>query len=386
MTNQVFREANRDRAEPSRGGHVFQKVRVSPSSKVDVHPRLWSIILAGGNGDRLSALVRQWTGRPIPKQYCAFVGTRSMLQHTLDRAVGLGRREHQLTVIAKSHQVYAQFQLADRPRDTVIVQPANRDTLPGVFLPLTYVYARDAQAMVVIYPSDHFIYPEKGFAEWIAGAVYAAEEHSDRISLIGVMADSLVLEYGWISPGALLWRKGEYSLHTVKHFSEKPSLADAAVLLASGCLWNTMIVVAKVQTLWELGWQHSPETMRLFERLKDAVGTSCEAGVLDSIYEVMPERNFSADLLTPAARQVGVIPMDGILWSDWGRAERIAETLCRIGRHPNFPMMLAGRDHWPARSLRQNNPVRSLQAMVEERRRPDMRYPMEVKDVRQPKW
>jgi hypothetical protein len=32
-----------------------------------------------------------------------------------------------------------------------------------------------------------------------------------------------------------------------------------------------------------------------------------------------------------------VIPMKGILWSDWGRAERIAETLRCIGKQPNFP-------------------------------------------------
>jgi hypothetical protein len=28
----------------------------------------------------------------------------------------------------------------------------------------------------------------------------------------------------------------------------------------------------------------------------------------------------------------------GVLWSDWGRPERIAETLRRIGRPPSFPL------------------------------------------------
>ena len=48
--------------------------------------QLWSIILAGGEGSRVSTFVHRWLGRPTPKQYCAFVGTRSMFQHTLDRA------------------------------------------------------------------------------------------------------------------------------------------------------------------------------------------------------------------------------------------------------------------------------------------------------------
>lgn len=50
---------------------------MSPTSTSD---QLWSIILAGGEGTRLRALVHCWLGRPKPKQYCAFVGTRSMFR------------------------------------------------------------------------------------------------------------------------------------------------------------------------------------------------------------------------------------------------------------------------------------------------------------------
>ena len=310
---------------------------VLPPEKSD---RLWSIILAGGYGLRISALVRQWLGRAIPKQYCAFVGTRSMLQHTLDRADVLGRREHQLTIIAKSHQTHARLQIADRSPETVITQPANRDTFPGVFLPLTHVYARDSEATVVIYPSDHFIYPEREFAGWIGRAVEATEEMSDRISLVGVLANSPELEYGWIAPGHELWRKGDYTLRSVRNFSEKPSSANAYALWESGCLWNTMIIVAKIHTLWHLGWKYFPETMKLFEWLKCEIGTSRETGVLETIYEGMPTRNFSQDFLTQAIDRIAVMPMKGILWSDWGKAERITETLHKIGKQPNFPAAL----------------------------------------------
>jgi hypothetical protein len=31
-------------------------------------------------------LMQQWLGQHKPKQYCTFIGTRSMLQHTWDRA------------------------------------------------------------------------------------------------------------------------------------------------------------------------------------------------------------------------------------------------------------------------------------------------------------
>ena len=52
---------------------------------------LWSIILAGGEGNRTRPFIEQWLGRHKPKQYCTFVGNRSMLQHTFDRADRLVR-------------------------------------------------------------------------------------------------------------------------------------------------------------------------------------------------------------------------------------------------------------------------------------------------------
>jgi mannose-1-phosphate guanylyltransferase len=260
-----------------------------------------------------------------------------MLQHTLDRAVSLGERNHLFTVIDRSHQCDAVYQLADRARDTMIMQPVNRDTLPGIYLPLTYVYARNEKSTVAIYPSDHFVYPEAEFLVWMTRAVEGVDVLANRLVLIGVDANGPEPDYGWIAPGPELWRSGKYSICDIKGFLEKPSPDKAKLLMELGCLWNTMIVIAKTGTLWRMGWRFFPETMMLFDRLKDAIGTSREPAVLRAIYEAMPEHNFSTDLLTHAAGKVAVMPMKGILWSDWGRAERIAETLQSIGRLPNFP-------------------------------------------------
>jgi mannose-1-phosphate guanylyltransferase len=228
--------------------------------------------------------------------------------------------------------------MADRPAGTIIVQPENRDTLPGIFLPLARIHVCDPNATVVIYPSDHFIYPEKNFKELIASAIQAAEDLPDKLVLVGVPADRIELEYGWISPGLQLWRTGAYSLRSVQQFIEKPSWAEAIEIEASGGLWNTLIVAVKAHTLWQLGLKHCPEIMMLFTRFQNAIGSSREGAVLDAIYEVMPSRNFSRDLLTPAANQIGVMLMERVLWSDWGCEERIVDTLDLIGKQPNFPM------------------------------------------------
>ncbi|HYC77595.1 MAG TPA: hypothetical protein VEI02_08210, partial [Planctomycetota bacterium] len=51
--------------------------------------RPWSIVLAGGSGERLRAFTESRFGRPLPKQYCTFTGSRSLFEHTLDRAARL---------------------------------------------------------------------------------------------------------------------------------------------------------------------------------------------------------------------------------------------------------------------------------------------------------
>lgn len=97
--------------------------------------KLWSIVLAGGEGTRVGSFVQRWLGRPRPKQFCTFVGTRSMLQHTLDRAARLASVERSVLVIAHTHRQEAMIQLDGRGVGTVLLQPANRGTGAGVFFP-----------------------------------------------------------------------------------------------------------------------------------------------------------------------------------------------------------------------------------------------------------
>lgn len=300
--------------------------------------KLWSIILAGGEGERVRPLVERWLGRHQPKQYCTFVGTRSMFQHTLDRALRLTPPERLVTVVARSHRREALAQLDGREAGTVVFQPANRNTAAGVFLPLTYVRTCEPRATVVLFPSDHFVYPEDRFLEVVQQAVRAAERLPDRLVLLGVQPDRLELEYGWIQTSSSLAASPDESVHAVRSFLEKPDAARADEALRAGALWNTLVLVAKVEALWTLGWRCFPEMMPLFERLGEVIGLPDEARVLDAMYRDMPANNFSSDLLQRVPEQVAVIELTGVLWSDWGKPERITETLRRIDRPPAFPL------------------------------------------------
>ncbi|HTV55292.1 MAG TPA: sugar phosphate nucleotidyltransferase [Terriglobia bacterium] len=304
---------------------------------------LWSIILAGGEGERLRLFVRRWLGYHKPKQYCTFIGKRSMFQHTVDRADLLSSPRRRVTVIARSHHQEALAQLAGRETGELIVQPENRDTAAGILLPLTHVLARDPRATVVIYPSDHFVFPENRFAAALEAAVRASDLLNGRLILITVSPDRIDEDYGWIRPRLCLGCIGEHSLHKAESFVEKPHAELARQIMLSGALWSTLIVAARAQALWMLGWQIFPDLMELFEAYGASIGTSKEEASRQSIYQKMPRLNFSTHLLARIPANIVALEMRGVLWSDWGRPERIANTLKQIGREPAFSAEMTNR-------------------------------------------
>ncbi len=297
---------------------------------------LWSVILAGGEGERTRPFIEEWLGYHKPKQYCAFVGTRSMLQHTWDRADHIVHSEQKVTVIAQSHFREVLAQSEKRSSGLVVGQPQNCDTAAGIFLPLTCIRAQNPHATAVLYPADHFVFPETRFNETVEKAIQATAIWQDRVILLGVRPTSLELEYGWIEPGGPLEWSGRSCVRRVHAFLEKPNARQALAARANGALWNTFIMAAKVETLWRLGWKCMPEVMERFEQLEKVIGTSQEGSMLREIYQDMPRRNFSSDLLGCAFESIGMMELKDVLWSDWGRPERIVETLRAIGKTPTF--------------------------------------------------
>jgi mannose-1-phosphate guanylyltransferase len=293
---------------------------------------VWSIVLAGGDGVRTKEFIRRWLGHEKPKQYCTFVGSRSMFQHTLDRAARLTPWERVVVVAARHHQYEIWPQLNGRPAGMVLFQPKNVDTAAGIFLPLTFILERDPDATVVIYPSDHFISPEDSFLSSVKQAVQGSTGLGGQPVLLAAMPDSLELEYGWIKPGRVLGRAGTAAIHAVEAFYEKPDEGTVREARATGSLWNTMVLAAKGKELWRLGRTCFPEMMSLFERLKEVIETSEVLRVLDAIYESLPCRNFSSHLLQCMPERLAVMEMRNVLWSDWGNPERILSGLESFGK------------------------------------------------------
>ena len=309
----------------------------------------WATVLAGGEGTRMQPLIRNWLGHDRPKQYCTFVGARSMLQHTLDRVRDLVPREKTLTVIGGNHRSFLEQALGAQAPGRVIEQPVSRGTAPGVFLPASQIMEEDPEATVLILPSDHFIHPTERFVHHIRFASLLVDQFKDYLVLLGAAPDGPETDYGWIVPGQ---RRRAWASHRfvpdpseVACFHEKPTKKEAMRLHASGGLWNTMIAVVRVRTLWRLGWQHLPDMMRRFETLRQVIRAVREermprehqALAVEHVYAHLEPADFSRQLLERSADSLLALAMNGVDWSDWGRPERLVGTLARIGKRPAFP-------------------------------------------------
>lgn len=300
--------------------------------------KLWSIILAGTDRDATSSLIQRWLGHPKPKQYCTFVGNRSMFQHTWDRATVLSQPLHTVTLIAGAHHQEALPQLESRSGGIVVLEPRNAGAVAGMYLSLAYVRAKDPYATVVVYPADHFVYPEHAFLAAVQRAVWVAEWLPDRLVVLGASPAGLEPDYAWLIPGETLDGSKQYRIRAVEAVLERPTSAEADDALAQGALWSTSVMAAKAETLWQLGWHRCPELMARFERLHSAIGAQEEDYVLDDIYFNMPPCDLTSDVLRPLSGHLAVVEINGALWSDWGTPERITHTLRRIGRQPAFPL------------------------------------------------
>jgi mannose-1-phosphate guanylyltransferase len=301
------------------------------------------IVLAGGDGKRLHPLIHRLRGEIIPKQYVNFVGTRSMLEQTFDRAERLIPPDRIFTVVSKGHLgvTGVREQISGRPSGTVILQPENKETGPGLLLPLMHVYKRHHDATVVVFPSDHFILEEDLFMGHVALACRAVERDPSQIVLLGVEPNGPEPEYGYILLDERTDREAPSIVHQVLGFIEKPGSLAAQDLVLRGGLWNTMVMAFRVETLLNLAQKVMPVHYRSFQRILDAVGTPSEMDVVEETYRGIDPVNLSTGFLEVIAIEqplhLGVLPVRNVFWNDLGSEHRIVSLLKNQGVSPLTP-------------------------------------------------
>jgi mannose-1-phosphate guanylyltransferase len=125
-------------------------------------------------------------------------------------------------------------------------------------------------------------------------------------------------------------------LFRVRRFWEKPSSEIARELLRAGCMWNSFVMVARVSKLIGLIMVALPELFTSFSKIHGLLGTADEAGGLERLYERISTASFSDEVLERYPINPGVLPVNGIEWSDLGEPQRVMAVLSRLGVHPEW--------------------------------------------------
>lgn len=288
----------------------------------------WALVLAAGEGTRLSSLTTDATGTPVPKQFCSLTGGATLLQETLRRAHSICGRDRIAAIVAEQHRRWWRGALWALPASNVVVQPRNRGTANGVLLSALSIAAQDPLARIVFLPSDHYVRDEARLAASLREASTARVRPGELV-LLGMEPEEADPELGYIVPSGPSRPGG---LPRVNRFVEKPSAGVATDLIAAGALWNSFVFAADVSTLIALVRTSYPEVV---DDMETALARGPEA--LAALYERLPAIDLSRHVLQGAEPRLRVVRVPPCGWSDLGTPRRVAECLAKLGTQPERP-------------------------------------------------
>ena len=284
----------------------------------------WAIVLAAGEGSRLSELTTR-SGIATPKQFCSLRGGRSLLGDALARAARIAPKKRIVVVVAEEHRRFWQQEVVGLSPENVIVQPRNRGTAVGILLPVLNVLDRDPAARLAFLPSDHFVAREYVIEASLRLALESLDEQESELTLLGITPDSAEHEYGWIVPA-----ESDRLLRPVARFVEKPGRTVASELFAAGALWNSFLFAADGRTLLRLYAERLPHVAASFARV--FAGPPGErTAQLDALYATIDTHDFSREILQAYAHRLRleIVPPCG--WTDLGTPARVEACLAGMG-------------------------------------------------------
>ena len=283
-----------------------------------VHP----VVLCGGSGTRLWPLSR----RAFPKQFVPIIGSKSLLQLTLER---LGQLVNELPsrqggavnitcVAAEEHR----FLVTDALQSAcvsgqVILEPAPRNTAAAMALAALQAQPSD---LLLFCPADHHIPDSAAFIAMVKVAVGAA--NVGAIVTFGVVPSFPATAYGYIQRGAA---SADGHSFAVARFIEKPTAPQAQQLLLQGdVLWNAGIFLIQAQVLIAALQAHAPDILKSC-RAAMAGASSDAAFVRPAAAEFVACRAESIDYaVLEHHANVAVVPFAGA-WSDVGSWSAVAD-------------------------------------------------------------
>ena len=203
---------------------------------------IYAVVLAGGNGERLWPLSRQYK----PKQLLLVGKQGTLLEQTIDRICPIIPAENIWVSTTGSYKKIIERHVGKRVGE-IVVEPSSRNTGPAILLVCMQLYQHDPNAIVIFVPADPFIPKEDNqlFGTYVKQALDFSAQH-DYITLLGVKPTYPATGYGYIEYTYDVQSQAPYK---VVKFHEKPSLVVAQDYLGMDTmLWNIGMFAGKVST------------------------------------------------------------------------------------------------------------------------------------------
>jgi mannose-1-phosphate guanylyltransferase len=291
----------------------------------------WGIILAGGDGSRLLSLTRKIAGDDRPKQFCPIINGNTLLDETRRRVALSLSPERTIYVLTQKHERYYNEALDGVPHQNLIVQPKNAGTAPAILYSLLRLQKINPKATAAFFPSDHYFSDDGAFMAEVNLAFAAASRQPDLVILLGIEPESPDEEYGWIEPEREFSKNTTSDLRPVRRFWEKPSSALARELMKRGCLWNSFVMVGTVSAFLKMIHLSTRELYTKFAGIRSELSTPVEKNAIRTLYDDLTDTNFSREVLQVRPRDLGVLPVGRLKWSDLGSPHRVLATLSALG-------------------------------------------------------
>lgn len=271
------------------------------------------VIMAGGVGSRFWPMSTE----DKPKQFIDVLGVgRSLLQLTFDRFEGVCPPENVWVLTNQKYAETVHEQLPDVPVGNILQEPCRRNTAPCIAYVSWRIKNADADANIVVTPSDHIVTDGTEFRRVILNSLKFTAE-TDAIVTLGMRPNRPETGYGYIQADLRSPSARNKEIYRVDEFREKPDLATAEKYIRqNNFYWNAGIFIWSATTIINAFRIYQPSIAKIFDSIRKKLGTTEEQSVIDKRY---PEcEAISVDYaIMEKAEEIFVLPAD-FGWSDLG--------------------------------------------------------------------
>ncbi|OQX62540.1 MAG: hypothetical protein B5M51_05845 [Anaerolinea sp. 4484_236] len=272
----------------------------------------YAVIMAGGGGTRLWPLSR----RDTPKQALKLIGDQSLFQSTVSRLEGFFPSERILVVTVAEQAELLKAQAPDLPEANFLVEPAPRGTASVVGLAAAVLHKRDPEAVMAVFPADHFIRNRDLFYHLLGTAVKTAQD--DYLVTLGITPTFPATGYGYIQRGEKLPEDSAYPVYEVKRFKEKPQKEAAYEMsVRGGYSWNSGMFIWRTQAILSEFDRQMPELKSALDEISASLASPELDSVIQKVWHSLKSETIDYGIMENAEK-VAVLPASGLDWSDVG--------------------------------------------------------------------